>query len=328
VANGTGGDDLRQLNLNLKPNEASGLLTLENDTLMETHGWELALWAVLDEGRVEDCVALIGHERGAPIGEGWRIERLNARLKSDPGKTEDAESVARHDGRVYVFGSHFGSKDGPLQPKRSFVARFKEDAVEHVTDGPAVEMEVSRKSFEIHRIINDAFKASGPDLVPLGRRSEQAFIGKTIERGEDKGKRWAGLVREGDYPINVEGAAFRADGTLLLGLRFPVSAEGLPIIVGLEGVERLFGPADELPAVTGFWVVLARPADLPRSWKRRAGERGRARVDGHHRGRTGDRGAYLAADLGRDRPGAVPGHLLLPQQDRKVLAPLGDAALA
>jgi hypothetical protein len=255
VANGTGGDDLRQLNLNLKPNEASGLLTLENDALLETHGWELALWAVLDEGRVEDCVALIGHERGAPIGEGWRIERLNARLESDPGKTEDAESVARHDGRVYVFGSHFGSKDGPLQPKRSFVARFKEDDVEHVTGEPAVEMEVSRKSFEIHRIINDAFKAGGPELVPLGRRSNEAFIGKTIERGEDKGKRWAGLVREGDYPINVEGAAFRADGTLLLGLRFPVSAEGLPILVGLEGLERLFGPGDGLPSVTGFWVV-------------------------------------------------------------------------
>jgi hypothetical protein len=62
-------------------------------------------------------------------------------------------------------------------------------------------------------------------------------------------------VREGDYPINVEGTAFRADETLLLGLRFPVSAEGLPILVGLEGVERLFGPGDGLPSVTGFWVV-------------------------------------------------------------------------
>ena len=255
MANGTGGDGLHQLNLNLEPNEASGLLTLENDALLEAHGWELAFWAVLDEGRVEDCVAVIGRERGAPIGEGWRIERLNARLKNDPGKTEDAESVARHDGWVYVFGSHFGSKDGPLQPKRGFVARFGEDDVEHVTDGPAVEMEVSRKSFAIHRIVNDAFKAGGPDLVPLGRESEEAFIRKTIERGEDKGKAWSGLVREGDYPINVEGAAFLADGTLLLGLRFPVSAEGLPILVGLEGIERLFGPGDGLPGVTGFWIV-------------------------------------------------------------------------
>ena len=62
-------------------------------------------------------------------------------------------------------------------------------------------------------------------------------------------------MREGDYPINVEGAAFHADGSLLLGLRFPVSAEGLPILVELEAVERLFGPGDGLPSVTGFWVV-------------------------------------------------------------------------
>ncbi len=255
MANGTGGDELHQLDLNLQPNEASGLLAMQNDALLETHGWEFAFWAVLDEGRVEDCVAVIGHERGAPIGEGWRIERLNATLKNDPGKTEDAEAVARHDGRVYVFGSHFGSKDGPLQPKRGFVARFREGDVEHATGDPAVEMEVSRKSFAIHRVVNDALKAGGPDLIPLGQRSNQAFIHKTIERGEDKGKTWAGLVREGDYPINVEGAAFRADGTLLLGLRFPVSAEGLPILVELEGIERLFGPGDGLPGVTGFWVV-------------------------------------------------------------------------
>jgi len=255
VTNGKDGDEFHQLDLNLRPNEASGLLTLHNDALLETHAWEFAFWAVLDEGRVEDCVAVIGHERGAPIGEGWRIERLNASLKSDPGKTEDAESVARYGGWVYVFGSHFGSKDGPLQPKRAFVARFGEDDVEHVTAGPTVEMEVSRESFAIHRIINDAFKAGGPDLVPLGRESDEAFIRKTIERGEEKDKKWAGLVREGDYPINVEGATFLADGTLLLGLRFPVSAQGLPILVGLEGIERLFGPGDGLPAVMGFWVV-------------------------------------------------------------------------
>ncbi len=255
MVHGTGGDELHQLDLNLQPNEASGLLTLENDALLETHGWEFAFWAVLDEGRVEDCVAVVGHERGTPINEGWQIERLNARLKNDPGKTEDAESVARYGGRVYVFGSHFGSKDGPLQPKRGFVARFRESDVEHVTGEAAVEMEISRKSFAIHRIVNDALKAGGPALVPLGQRSEEAFIGKTIERGEDKGKAWAGLVREGDYPINVEGAAFRAYGALLLGLRFPVSAEGLPILVELEGIERLFGPGDGLPRVMGFWVV-------------------------------------------------------------------------
>jgi hypothetical protein len=62
-------------------------------------------------------------------------------------------------------------------------------------------------------------------------------------------------VREDDYPINVEGAAFREGGTLLLGLRFPVSAEGRPVLVELEGIERLFEPGNEPPGVLGYWVV-------------------------------------------------------------------------
>jgi hypothetical protein len=62
-------------------------------------------------------------------------------------------------------------------------------------------------------------------------------------------------VLEGDYPNNIEGTAFRPDGTLLLGLRFPTTADGRPILIELEGVERLFEPGDRLPEVRGFWVV-------------------------------------------------------------------------
>jgi hypothetical protein len=102
----TGDGELHRLELNLHPNEASGLLTVENDALLEAHGWELALWAVMDEGEIEDCVAILGHKRGTEISEGWEIERLHAVLANDV-KTEDAESVARRDGWGYVFGSHF-----------------------------------------------------------------------------------------------------------------------------------------------------------------------------------------------------------------------------
>ena len=48
-------NEFHQLELNLHPNEASGLLTVENDALLESHGWEFALWAVLDEGEIEGC---------------------------------------------------------------------------------------------------------------------------------------------------------------------------------------------------------------------------------------------------------------------------------
>ncbi len=32
-----------------------------NEALLEAHGWELAFWAVMDEGEIEDCVTIIGH---------------------------------------------------------------------------------------------------------------------------------------------------------------------------------------------------------------------------------------------------------------------------
>jgi hypothetical protein len=122
-------DGLHQLELNLHPNEASGLLTVEDEPLLESHGWEFAFWAVLDEGEIEDCVAIIGHKRDAAISEGWEIERLHAEPPGDARKTEDAEAITRYDGWIHVFGSHFGSKDGPLQPKRGFVARFREAGI-------------------------------------------------------------------------------------------------------------------------------------------------------------------------------------------------------
>jgi hypothetical protein len=133
------------------------------------------------------------------------------------GKTEDAEAITRDDstGYVYILGSHFGSKHGPLQPKRGFVARFREAEIGHVTEDPAMELEVSRRSFVLHRIINDALEVVGPCLIPLGEQSYKALIESTIERGEKESKNWAGLVREGDYPVNIEGAAFRENGNLL-----------------------------------------------------------------------------------------------------------------
>ena len=258
-----GDGEFHRLELNLHPNEASGLLTVENDALLEAHGWEFALWAVLDEGRIEDCVAIIGHKRDADMSGGWDIGRLHA-VPTDDAKTEDAESVARYGGWVYLLGSHFGGKSGPLQPKRGFVARFREADVGHATEDPAVALEVFRGSFALHRLINDALKSEGPDLVPLGPASYEALIQQTIERGARERKKWSDLVLEDDYPINIEGAAFRADGTLLLGLRFPVAADGRPILVELEGVERLFEPGDRLPEVRGFWVVdaVGRDGDM------------------------------------------------------------------
>ena len=259
-------DGLHRLELNLHPNEASGLLAVEDGTLLEAHGWELAFWAVLDEGEIEDCVAVIGHRDGAGIGGGWEIERLRAEPLGAAGKTEDAEAITRQGGWIYIFGSHFGGKAGPLQPKRGFVARFREAEVGHATDDPAMEMEVSRPSFVLHRLINDALEGGGPELTGLGPKSYGALIAATRDRGERENKRWAGLVREEDYPINVEGAAFREDGALLLGLRFPVSVDGHPSLVELwRASSASSSPATPYPrsAASGPWTPWAARAPSP-----------------------------------------------------------------
>jgi len=250
-------DELFRMELNLHPNEASGLLTIEDDALLGGHGWDTGFWAVLDEGEIADCVAAIGHRRGSPEDEGWEIERLHAEVDGPGGKTEDAEAITRDErtGFVYILGSHFGSKSGPLQPKRGFVARFRESDVGHVTEDPAMKLEISRQSFALHRLINDALRQSNLDLIPLGEQSHKALIEATIERGEKQGKKWSGLVREDDYPINIEGAAFRKNGNLLLGLRFPTTAEGRPILIELEGIDRLFEEGDSLPEVGDFWTA-------------------------------------------------------------------------
>ena len=254
-------DGLHRLELNLRPNEASGLLAVEDEPLLEAHGWDLGFWAVLDEGEIEDCVAVIGHRRGTNIGEGWEIERLRAEPIGDAGKTEDAEAVTRRDGWIYIFGSHFGGKHGPLQPKEASSpasARPRSGTRREIRDGDGDRARWLPAAPPDQRRPEERWSRPGPARTEL----PQSLIEATIERIQNT--RWAGLVREDDYPINIEGAAFRESGTLLLGLRFPVSAEGYPVLVELEGIDRLLEPGDSLPEVRGFWVVdaVGREGDI------------------------------------------------------------------
>ena len=238
--------ELASVDLDLHPNEASGLLPVADRPLLDAHAWDQAFWVVLDEGPVEVSVAVVGHAAGAEVGSGWSIERLHAIVEGDRGKTEDAEAVARHDGWIYVFGSQFGKKDGPLQPRRSFVARFREAEVRHVLEPPAATLAVARPPFLLH-----AWSTSPSDGGPsraAGPHSHRALIAATRARGRAE-------VRDDDLPLNVEGAAFRADGSLLLGLRFPTAADGRPLLVELDGIQRLFEPGGGIPEVRGFWVL-------------------------------------------------------------------------
>lgn len=240
------------VDLHLEPNEASDLAAVPAPAVPS--GFDSAYVTVLDEDAVEKAIALLGHS-GDDLASGWEARRLDLRVTGDDGRTEDAEACAFHGGRLYVAGSHYGSKDGPLQPRRAFFARMDEGDLARASAGEQCELQVARNAFAVHRAVNDALRASGIELLPLVDEARDALIGATIARGEEKGKSWSGLIRRDDQPINVEGMEFRPDGTLLLGLRVPVSASGAPLLVELHDVDALFDEPERPVACGAVWVV-------------------------------------------------------------------------
>ncbi len=257
-----------ETDLHLEPNEASDLCDVFDDDVLRARGWDEALLTVMDEAPAEEALALIVHEAGAGHGEGWSAMRVPSDAGGDAGRTEDAEACARRDGFVYVMGSQFGKKSGPLAAKRSWIARVPEAALlEAIDGGTPAPLEVARTRFAVHRAVNDAIVAAGIDVLELGDRSREAYIDATIAVGEEKGKRWAGRVAPHDHPLNVEGIEFRAGGALLIGLRYPVTADGRPMLVEVGDPGALFDEPERPPACDAVWVLdgcgtAAQPAGI------------------------------------------------------------------
>jgi hypothetical protein len=245
--------DYHEVNLDMSPNESSALLRVDNPAVLEAHGWDVGFWTGLDDGRVENCVALIGRSANASSPtEGWQTSRLQAHPLSRTGKTEDIESVTRHDGWVYAIGSLFGSKSGPLQEKRQFMARFREADVDSSSGRDVVDMSVVEDEFRLHRLLNDGLRRSGADLIARGPKLREKFIKDAREEAIEEGEDWFWRIHWDDYPINVEGATFRPDGSMLLGLRFPTTADGHPVVVEVTGITHLFEGGGS-PQVAGVW---------------------------------------------------------------------------
>lgn len=240
--------------LDMRPNEASGLLAVADQALLDHFGWDRAFWSVLDEDDVAKCVVLMGHATGAQPHEGWAVQRPVVDRLGDAEEASDAESVDRWDGWVYIFGSHHGGKSGPIRRSEQWVARFREDAVVGENgDDAKVSLTVVNTGFRLHRLVNDALRDSDIEVLPMAKKMRKAFIKPTLK--QVKGTAAAEMVRKGDWTINIEGVTFTPSGSLLLGLRFPVAADGLPIIVQLGGCADLFASPSRLPEVEGVWVV-------------------------------------------------------------------------
>ncbi|MDG4789687.1 hypothetical protein O7626_27820 [Micromonospora sp. WMMD1102] len=245
----------RTVELAVAGNEASDLLPVRAPEVLAAYGARRAFWTVLDEGPVEDCLALLVER---PDG-GWSTHHLPMDAGAETGRTEDGEALARHDGWVYVFGSHFGSKRGPLRPRRAFVARFREaDAA-----APLPRLHVVRNQFRLHRAANDALLAAGFGIVAAGERVRHRFIAATRDRGTARAKTWVGRLAEDDLPINLEAAACTPTGNVLLGLRFPVTGRGEPILLEVAGLAGMFDRRS-WPRVVGAYALtgVTRPGEL------------------------------------------------------------------
>ncbi|MDP9405238.1 MAG: hypothetical protein M3O86_01335 [Actinomycetota bacterium] len=252
TSNHDGGEHVADLDL--RPNEASGLLAVDDAELLAHYGWDRAFWTVLDEVDAADCVGLIGHRAGAALAESWAIGQLGGRRTDDGAPAQDAEALARWDGWVYVFGSHHGGKQGPIREREQWIARFLEaDVKPDPGDRPCVDLTVVNTRFRLHRLVNDALRERGVELLELRPATKRAFIDATV--AQLAGTPAEGRVRADDWTINIEGAEFSADGALLLGLRFPVTAAGRPLLVQLDGCAGLFEDPPRWPAVTAVWTV-------------------------------------------------------------------------
>lgn len=232
-------------------NEASDLLRVRSPELLAARGWRRAFWTVLDEAPVEKSLALLGLPAGEPDTGAWQAMAVAADAGPQTGRTEDGEALAHRDGWVYVIGSHFGSKRGPLRPRRAFVARFREaDAAT-----APVRLQVARNAFRLHRAVNEAFAATAIDVIAPGDGIRDRYLRQTMVRGHRRAKDWVHHLADGDSPVNVEAAAFTAAGTLLLGLRYPVTSVGAPLLVELADVADLF----DADPVTLPRIVAVRP---------------------------------------------------------------------
>jgi hypothetical protein len=209
-----------------------------------------AYWTAIDEAPASECLSIVA--RSGPGAGEWRIKPVDVRLDRGSRKTQDVEALARFDGWVYLIGSQYGGPGGPLESRRSFLARFREPVG---APAKAVRMEVVRDRFRLHRAINDALAASGLPLARLSKGASRDFIRRTRTLGRKRHKAWADRILPEDLPLNIEGAAFDDRGGLVLGLRFPVTASGEPIIVELEEVDGAFRSAGWSPVVRAIRVL-------------------------------------------------------------------------
>jgi hypothetical protein len=243
-----------EINQNVPAFEASDLLWVENPKILESQRWDRAFWTVSDEKRVEGNMALVGHKTGRSMETGWEVLPVKCAADALP-QTDDSEGMCRQGECVYIIGSHFGKKAGPLTVQRQFIARFRENSIAVDGSTVTVDMDAVVDDFLIHRLINDRLAVSEQPLIEETELERSAFIFSARNKGLKKSVSWISRIHDTDWPLNIEGAEFLDSGNLLLGLRYPVTREGHPILVELQGVEALMTGQPGSLKVARLWTI-------------------------------------------------------------------------
>lgn len=247
--------------------EASGLayatkLTFDKLPPQTSEAW----WMVADEEKTPPAWLAVLHKTAGS----WQALPVLADIQPVGSSTisnlDDAEALFRHGQHIYAIGSHFGKKMGPLEPKRGWIGRFDEShlRIDPSTGQAHIKFELANHDLLLHQLVNEALAALKTELPlnPLTPEEVTAFrVDPTVFSHSQQQRLAAGLAR----PFNIEGAAL-LDGKLWLGLRYPVSAKGEPILLRLSHWESLFQshPATE-PFIDA--VAVAQGVGSPEAWR-------------------------------------------------------------
>lgn len=236
------------------------MLPVRSSELLKRLGLSTAWWLAHDEADLSGMVSLLSP---GDDDDSWSVQTLTLETTLEQRELTDAEALAYAEGSVFVFGSGFIGRNERLDDRRSFVVRFPEAAIEvdpgglpHTSDTQVLDV----GSIFVESV-NRAIRDQGIELLPAAKR-----LTKKMKRsGFD----------ELEQPINIEGVSFSGDN-LVLGLRWPVTAKGEPIVAILWGARAVLTDESWSAAALGSCPVSVQVITGVGSTKRPAGIRGMA----------------------------------------------------
>ncbi len=229
------GAELRRVRLKSSINEASALLSFEagrggNRDLLAGIGLEEGYWLAHDEGGLgsagRSMLSIVGQ-----AADSWSTQpvELQPTGGNGPRPITDAEALATYKDWVFVVGSGFLGPDGKLDSRRAFVTRFAPTDLSQGPDGLAGPAEILDLGSRLVTAVNEAFSDAPIELM-APKPSVQRAANKATGLGPSA------------TPINIEGAAC-SGSSLLLGLRWPTTIEGNPLVVEVDNGAEILASA-------------------------------------------------------------------------------------